>query len=75
MKQLTCGIIFWIHISRFNPITFLCLSKAKIWISNVICSAFFFGVEVIYRFVDIGGIVDHHCLNFLFIIILYYAYF
>jgi len=23
---------------------------------------------VIVRFVDIGGIVDHHCLNFLFII-------
>ena len=22
--------------------------------------------EVIVRFVDIGGIVDHHCLNFLF---------
>jgi hypothetical protein len=25
-------------------------------------------VEVIVRFVDIGGIDDHHCLNFLFII-------
>jgi hypothetical protein len=24
--------------------------------------------EVIVRFVDIDGIVDHHCLNFLFII-------
>ena len=24
-------------------------------------------LEVIVRFVDIGGIVDHHCLNFLFI--------
>jgi len=24
---------------------------------------------VIVRFADIGGIVDHHCLNFLFIII------
>ena len=23
--------------------------------------------EVIVRFVDIGGLVDHHCLNFLFI--------
>ena len=23
--------------------------------------------EVIVRFVDIGGIVDHHCLNFVFI--------
>jgi hypothetical protein len=24
--------------------------------------------EVIVHFVDVGGIVDHHCLNFLFII-------
>ena len=23
---------------------------------------------MIVRFIDIGGIVDHHCLNFLFII-------
>ena len=26
---------------------------------------FFVFSEVIVRFVDIGGIVDHHCLNFL----------
>jgi len=25
-------------------------------------------LQVIVRFVDIGGIVEHHCLNFLFII-------
>ena len=25
--------------------------------------------EMIVRFVNIGGIVDHHCLNFLFIAI------
>jgi len=24
--------------------------------------------EVIVRFVDIGGIVNHHCLSFLFIV-------
>jgi hypothetical protein len=24
--------------------------------------------EVIVRFVDIGGIVDHHCLNFIFLL-------
>jgi hypothetical protein len=29
----------------------------------------YFNGEVVFRFVDIGGIVDHHCLNFLFIII------
>jgi len=27
--------------------------------------------EVIVRFVDIDGIVDHHCFNFLFIIFNY----
>ena len=41
-------------INKFNPVKFLCLSRAWTWISNVVC------------FVDIGGIVDHHCLNFLF---------
>ena len=28
-------------INRFNPITFLCLSQAKIWISNVVFHGFF----------------------------------
>jgi hypothetical protein len=28
--------------------------------------------EVIFRFADIAGIVDHHCLNFLFILLWYY---
>jgi hypothetical protein len=27
------------------------------------------GREVFVLFVDVGGIVDHHCLNFLFIIL------
>ena len=26
--------------------------------------------EVIARFVDLGGIIDHHCLNFIFIMLL-----
>jgi hypothetical protein len=26
--------------------------------------------QVIVRFVDIGGIVDRHCLNFLFMIVM-----
>jgi len=51
---------------------FLCLSQPWTWISNVIYHAFFFvfnelGQEVIACFVDIGGIVDHHYLNFHFI--------
>ena len=39
--------------------------------SKVICQGpFCVQREVIVRFVDIGGyIVDHHCLNFLFIIL------
>ena len=51
----------------------MCLSQAETWISNVICHGrFVFNElwrEAIARFVDIGGIVDYHCLNFLFIII------
>jgi hypothetical protein len=44
------------------------------WISNTIyrgqsCSMIW-KWEVIVCFVDIGGIVDHHCLRFLFIVIL-----
>jgi hypothetical protein len=30
--------------------------------------------EVIVCFVYIGGIVDHHCLNFLFIIVIIYLF-
>jgi hypothetical protein len=41
------------------------------WIPNVICRGLFVFSElrwkVIIRFVYIGEISDHHCLNFLFI--------
>ena len=60
------------HINWFNLAIFMCLSQARTWISNVIC----YGLscvlcvqlrwEVIVHFVDICGIDDHHCLNFLF---------
>ena len=63
-------VLFQIN-NLFNPVTCLCLSKARTWISNI---PFSFCVqwvqlrwEMILRFVDIGGIDDHHCLNFLFI--------
>jgi hypothetical protein len=49
----------------FNPVTYLSLSQTTTWISYSIC--LFFTVqlfEVIVRFVDIVGIVDHLCLNF-----------
>ena len=56
-------------IIRFNPVTFVCLSKARTWISNAICNVVFFFVfselwlEEIVRFVDIGGLISHRCLN------------
>ena len=45
--------------------------QVKNWIFNVIWSSFVFSElrrEVVVCFVDIGGIDDYHCLNFLFII-------
>jgi hypothetical protein len=58
--------------NRFNPATFLCLFQARIWIANVV--VFFvlwvqLRCEVIVRFFDIGGIDDHRCLNFLFMML------
>ena len=54
-------------ITQFNPATFLYLSQARTWISNIIFRLFFLPFlftelrwEVIVHFVDIGGIVDHH---------------
>jgi hypothetical protein len=57
----------WDTIYRFNPATFLCLSKARTWIFKAISGGLFvfngLRLVLIVRFVDIGGIVDHHCLN------------
>jgi hypothetical protein len=56
----------WVHI---NLVTFKCLSQARTWISNVICRGLFLcSVSESERLLAIR-IVDHHCLNFLFIII------
>jgi hypothetical protein len=55
-----------------KPDTCLCLFHLVTWISNVICRDRFslrsmsWGVEIFFCFVDIGGIVDHHCLNLVF---------
>ena len=54
-------------INKFNPATILCMSEVRTWISNVICRGplFVFSEwmwELIVRFVDIGGIVDHRSL-------------
>ena len=63
----------WDSSKRFNPATFLCLSQARTLISSVMCPGHFCiqwaRWEVIVLFVDIDGIIDHHCLNFLFIMI------
>ena len=51
-------------INRFDPTTFVCLSQSR----NVIfplhmCSVSSIQMTVIACFVDIGRIVDHHCLE------------
>ena len=61
------------HVFFYEYSTFVCLSQARTSFFNIVCHGFFFFViselrwEAIVRFVDIGGIYDHHCLNFLFI--------
>ena len=63
----------WDHINQFNPASLVYLSQARIWIYDVICCGLVcvhwvqLRWEVIVCFVDIGGIVDHHHLSFLFI--------
>jgi hypothetical protein len=62
----------WDVISKLNSRTSLCLSQTRNWISNIICRVLFVfnetSWEVIVRFVDIGVIVDHKCLKFLFML-------
>jgi len=61
----------WDPINWFNPASSLCLSQdlyfqLHIWWS-ILCSIIWDG-RWLFCFVDIGGIiVDHYCLNFLFI--------
>ena len=64
----TC-ITIWLHVTGLyfvSPATFLFLFQARAWISNIICRGLFMfndlRWEVTVRFVDIGGIVDRHCL-------------
>ena len=52
------------------------MSQTKTWISNVIYGGLFLflfselRLEAIVRLIVIGGIVDHHYLNFLVLLIL-----
>ena len=61
----------WDPNSRFNPATFLCMSPGQHIDFQVICRVTLFVFselrwEEIVRFIDIGGIVNHHYLTFLF---------
>jgi len=51
----------WDPINWLNPVTFLCLSQARTWISNIIFRGLFLfndlRWEVIVRFVDIGELL------------------
>ena len=61
----------WDPINRFNPTFFSACHKpgpdfptSYVVVFFMICEL---RREVVVHFVDIGGIVDHRCLNFLFI--------
>jgi hypothetical protein len=72
MKKITTWSIY-----RFNPATYLSLSKVKILIHSAMSLSFFFFIfndlrrEVIVHLDDIDGIIDHQYLNFRFITICY----
>ena len=57
----------------FTHATLFCLSQSRTVISHVICQFIFEFSEckgvVSVGFVDIGGIVDHHCLIFTFVVL------
>ena len=53
-------------IYQLKPAIFLCISDARTCIFNIIClDTFIVQIrwELAERFVDIGGIAKHHCLN------------
>ena len=61
-NQTVCSDNKWLYL------TFLFISQTRTWISRVICHGLFFIFlffelrwGMIVCFVDIGGIVDHHC--------------
>jgi hypothetical protein len=66
-QHIICQTVFYLCTSEL-------VSQTRTWISNIICLCPFFIMfnelrwEVVVCFVDIGGIVVHISLNFLFII-------
>jgi hypothetical protein len=66
-----CLFIFVLSLESYfpfqiNPNTYLCLSQARIWISNAIFRGLFF---VCSKSCTMWEFVDHHCCNFLFILL------
>ena len=64
-----CIITSQININQYIPVIFVCPSHAKVCIPDIICRGLFVVFselrwELIVRFVDSVGIVDHYCLNF-----------
>ena len=53
----------WDPINRFDSSSLLCLSQIQEPVVVFRCSLSSFQMTVIVCFVDIGGIVDHHCLE------------
>jgi len=57
-------------VHRINPAICLYLTRARAWITDTMW-VFLFNVlmrENVNRFVEMGGVVDHNCFNFLCII-------
>jgi hypothetical protein len=65
IARTSTGVSIWYPINQLNPATFLCLVQARTWISIDLLMFNDLRWEVIVRFVDIGGIAVHCCLNFL----------
>ena len=71
--NVVCGHFEW-KINRFIPTTDLCLSLPGLGFKTpygVVSFVVFYHHDLrwklVVRFVDVGGVVDHHCLNFLLI--------
>ena len=73
--QLLRGEV-WDPNDQFNPTTFLYLSKSRLGFPMSYVGVLIVFIELRSKmsvpFVDIGGIVDHHCLNFLFVMDIIY---
>lgn len=54
-------------INHINLLAYLCQDLATLYLSWYFCLFSKWRWDVVVHLVDIGGIVDRHCLNFLFI--------